>query len=156
MESESTQQLALTRLWYLVGKWEGTGKAPKFRFRATAKYAWALDDHFLTGHMEIRDVSSNQVWSIEDSYLYYDRARNNLVADIFCLDGTVEHSLGHADARGRMVLIADSLRCAPADSPICRVRRTTWMMVASQWAFTVEIDGGQGFTSYLEGQMRRT
>jgi THAP4-like, heme-binding beta-barrel domain len=155
MESESTHQLALTRLWYLVGNWEGTGKGPDFRFRATATYSWALDDHFIASRTEIRDAGSGQVLSLEQGYLYYDRARNSLVADVFCLDGTVEHALGHADARGRMVLTADSLRCLPPDSTVCRMRRTTWMMVASQWAFTVEVDSGQGFVPYLEGQMRR-
>ena len=58
MDPASTLELVLTRLWYLIGEWEGTGKGPDFRFRARATYSWILSDHFITGHMKIYDLAS--------------------------------------------------------------------------------------------------
>ena len=155
MDSASTLELVLTRLWYLIGEWEGTGKGPDFRLRAKATYSWILDDHFLTGHLQIYDLGSNRVLSAEHSYYYYDFDLSCLVGDIFYQDGMVEHALGHADARGRMVLTTDRLQCIPRGAPTGHLRRTVWMMAAPQWAFTLERDSGQGFAPYLEGQMRR-
>ena len=60
MEPVSTQQLALTRLWYLIGEWEGTGKGPDFRFRASAQYSWALGDHFIAGQLTLSDLLSGE------------------------------------------------------------------------------------------------
>ncbi len=94
MESASTQELGLTRLWYLVGNWEGAGKGPDFRFRASARCAWALNDHFLVGQMEIRDAGSDRLLSIAHWYIYYNHDLNCLVADIFQHDGIVERARG--------------------------------------------------------------
>jgi len=154
MEAVSTQQLTLTRLWYLIGEWEGTGKGPDFRFRASAHYSWALGDHFIAGQLTLSDLLSGELRAAEHVYYYYDNGLNCLVSDVFSLDGMTEHSLGHADARGRMVLTTDRLDCVPRGSTVCRLRRTVWTMAASQWAFAVEKDCGQGFAPYLEGQMR--
>jgi len=155
MDPASTLELVLTRLWYLIGKWEGTGKGPDFRFRARATYSWILNDHFLTGYLQISDLGSDRVLAAEHSYYYYDYDLSCLVGDTFRQDGMVEHALGHADARGRMVLTTDRLLCVPRGMPPHRVRRTIWMMAAPQWAFMLEMDSGQGFAPCLEGQMRR-
>ena len=155
MDPASTLELVLTRLWYLIGEWEGTGKGPDFRFRARATYSWVLNDRFLMGYLQIYDLGSDQVLSAEHSNYYYDYDLSCLVGDTFCHNGMVEHALGHADARGRMVLTTDRLQCHPRGTPTCRLRRTIWMMAAPQWAFTLEKDPGQGFVPYLEGQMRR-
>lgn len=155
MDSSTTHELVLTRLWYLVGDWEGMGKGPDFRFRANARYSWIFNDHFLVGHMEVKDFGSGTVLSIEDSHIYHDPELNCLVGDIFNLDGSVEHALGHVDARGRMMLTTDRLSCLPRGTSIRRLRRTVWTMATAQWAFTVEMDSGQGFGPYYEGQMRR-
>jgi hypothetical protein len=156
MNSASTRELVLTRLWYLIGDWEGTGKGPDLRFRARATYSWILNDHFLTGYMETSDLSSGEIVAAEHCYYYYDHDLSCLVGDTFHQDGMVEHALGHADARGRMVLTTDRLHCVPKALAIRRLRRTVWMMAAPQWAFTLEIDAGQGFAPYLEGQMRKS
>lgn len=155
MGSVTTNELALTRLWYLIGDWEGTGKGPEFRFRATARCVWQLSDHFLVAYLELDDVASGQVVVAEHAYIYYDRELNCLVGDIYSLDGMVEHALGHVDSRGRMALTTNRLSCVPRGLPVRCVRRTTWMIAASHWAFTVERDLGQGLAPYLEGQMRR-
>jgi hypothetical protein len=155
MGSTTTNELGLTRLWYLIGKWEGAAKGPDLRLRASARCVWALDDHFLVMELEFTDASSGRIASAEHSYIYYDRDLNCLVGDIFGSDGSVEHALGHADSRGRMALTTERLSRVPKGLPICHLRRTTWMMATSQWAFTVERDLGEGFAPYLEGQMRR-
>ena len=155
MNSASTHELVLTRLWYLVGDWEGTGKGPDFRFSAKATYSYILHDHFLFGYVEINDLNSGQVLMAEHTYFYFDRSLKSLASDTFHENGMVEHALGHADSRGRMVLTGDRLACIPRDLPVRRIRRTFWMMASSQWAFTVERDLGQGFAPYLEGQMHR-
>ena len=155
MDSTTTHELALTRLWYMVGDWEGSGKGPDLRCRIASHYAWALGDHFLTGQVEIRDGDSDKVLMAEHSYIYYDRDCACLVAEIFGQDGMVEHTMGRADMRGRLVLTSDRLSCVPKGNPIQRVRRTVWTMAASQWAFTVEMDKGEGWTPYFEGQLRR-
>jgi len=156
MNSASTRELVLTRLWYLIGDWEGTGKGPDFRFHAKASYSWILNDHFLTGYMEISSLGSGKVLAAEHSYFYYDHDLSCLISDTFRQDGLVEHALGHADARGRMVLTTDRLHCIPKGTSIRRLRRTVWMMAAPQWAFTLEMDSGQGFVPYLESQMRKS
>lgn len=91
----------------------------------------------------------------EHSYYYYNHDFSCLAGNMFRHDGMVEHALGHADARGRMVLTTDRLNCIPKGVAILHLRRTVRMMAAPQWAFTVEVDSGQGFVPYLEGQMRR-
>jgi len=154
MESASTRELGLTRLWYLIGEWEGSGKGPDFRFHASARCRWVLNDHFLAMSLELDDAASGQPIIAEHSYIYYDRELVCLVSDIFGSNGMVEHTVGHADLRGRMVLTAERLSRVPTDLPLRRVRRTTWTMATLQWAFTVERDLGQGFAPYLEGQMR--
>jgi hypothetical protein len=155
VDSATTHELALTRLWYLVGDWEGTGKGPDWRCRLAVHCEWALDDHFLTGQVEIRDADSDKVLMAEHGDMYYDRDGNCLAAEIFGLDGMVEHATGRADMRGRLVLTSDRLSCVPKSNPIRRLRRTVWAMAASQWAFTVEMDTGEGWLPYLEGQLRR-
>ncbi len=155
MSSATTNELALVRLWYLIGEWEGTGKGPDFRFRTNARCLWALNDHFLVIQLDVNDASSGKALMSEHAYIYYDREVNCLVGDIFGSNSMVEHALGHADSRGRMALTSDRLACIPKDLPVRRMRRTFWMMASSQWAFTVERDLGQGFVPYLEGQMRR-
>lgn len=155
MNSASTRELVLTRLWYLVGDWEGTGKGPDFRFRARATYSYILNDHFLTGYVEISDLNSGEVLTAEHTYFYFDHDLRSLVSDTFHQDGMVEHALGHADARGRIVLTSDRLSCIPKGVSIRRLRRTVWVMAAPQWAFSIEQDLGEGLTSYLEGQMRK-
>jgi hypothetical protein len=155
MSSATTNELALTRLWYLIGDWEGSGKGPDFRFRATARCVWALDDRFLVVQLEITDTASNKLVTAEHSYIYYDRDLNCLVGDTFSSNGMVDHALGHVDSRGRMALTTDRLCCIPKGLSLRRLRRTTWTMAAAQWAFTVERDLGEGFITHLEGQMRR-
>jgi len=155
VETGSTHELVLTRLWYLIGKWEGSGRGPDFRFRARAAYEWTLNDHFLTGQMEITDFGSGQVLSVERCYLYYDYDLGCLVCDTFCQDGMVDHALGHADAQGRMVLTTDRLNCLPRGMTLRRLRRTFWNTSSSQWAFTIETNSGLDWSLYLEGQMRR-
>ena len=155
MDSTTTQELALTRLWYLVGDWDGTGKGQDLRCRIAAHYAWALEDRFLTGQMEIHDADSDKVLIAEHSYVYYDRDSACLVAEIFGRDGMVEHAMGRADMRGRLILTSDRLSSVPKGNPIRRLRRTVWTMAASQWAFTIEMDKGEGWAPYFEGQLRR-
>ena len=155
MNTASTHELGLTRLWYLVGDWEGTGKGPDFRFRARATYSYILNDHFLAGYVEINDLKSGEVLMAERTYFYFDRNLKSLVSDAFRQDGMVEHALGHTDARGRIVLTTDRLSCVPKQMSICRLRRTVWVMAAPQWAFSIEKDSGDGFAPYLEGQMRK-
>ena len=155
MNSASTRELVLTRLWYLLGDWEGTGKGPDFRFRARATYSYILHDHFLTGYVEINDLSSGEVLRAEHTFFYFDRNLKSLVCDTFHLDGMVEHALGHADVRGRIVLTTDRLSCIPKGMSIRGLRRTVWVMAAPQWAFSIEKDVGEGFAPYLEGQMRK-
>jgi hypothetical protein len=116
---------------------------------------WALNDHFLSSQMEIRDADSDKALIAEHSYIYYDRDCACLVAEIFGLDGMVERAMGRADMRGRLVLTTDRLSCVPMGNPIRRLRRTIWTMAASQWAFTIEMDTGEGWLPYLEGQLRR-
>lgn len=155
MDSASTRELVLTRLWYLVGDWEGTGKGPDFRFRARATYSYILNDHFLTGYVEISDLKSGEVMMAEHTYFYFDRSLKSLVSDTFHQDGMVEHAVGHADARGRIVLTTDRLSCIPRGAATHRLRRTVWVLAAPQWAFSIEKDSGEGFAPYLEGQMRK-
>jgi hypothetical protein len=155
VNSTTTHELALTRLWYLVGDWEGSGKGPDLRCRVAVHCAWALDDHFLTHQLEIRDADSDKVLIAEHSYIYYDRDGACLVAEVFRHDGMVELATGRADMRGRLVLTTDRLSCVPKGNPIRRLRRTFWSMAASQWAFTVEMDTGEGWMPHLEGQLRR-
>lgn len=155
MDSTTTHELALTRLWYLVGDWEGTGKGPDLHCRIAAHYAWVLDDRFLTGQLEIRDADSDKMFMAEHSYVYYDRDSACLVAEIFGSNGMVDHAMGRADMRGRLVLTSDRLSCVPKGTPIRRLRRTVWTMAASQWAFIIEIDKGESWAPYLEGQLRR-
>ena len=155
MESVSTQRLALTRLWYLIGEWEGSGKGPDMRFRAEAKYSWTLDDHFITGQLTINDSLSGHTLLAEQVYYYYDLNLSCLACDVFSLDGTAEYALGHADARGRLVLTTNRMNCVHPGKTVCRLRRTIWPMASLQWAFTVEKDTGEGFATYLEAQMRR-
>ncbi len=155
MDAASTYELGLTRLWYLIGNWEGSGKGPGLRIRARARCNWALGDHFLVLEMEILDAGSGQALSVEHSYIYYDHKPSQLVAHIFSFDGLVERAVGHADARGRMVLATDQVAYAPQGRQARRYLRTIWMMAASQWAFTIERDSGEGLQPYLEGQMRK-
>jgi hypothetical protein len=157
MESATTTELGLTRLWYLIGDWEGTGKGPNFRFRANIRGEWMLNDHFVLLRLDLHDLDTNQLLIAEHQYIYYDRDLNCLVSEVFGLNGLVEHTIGHADSRGRMALTSDHLRCVPKGLSFERLRRTTWMMAASHWAFTIEQEQGQGqgFVPYLEGQMRR-
>ena len=155
MDSATTHELALTRLWYLIGDWEGSGKGPDFRFRITAHCAWTLNDHFIISQAEICDADSGKVLVAEHGYTYYDRDCNCLVAQVFGLDGMVEHAMGRADIRGRLVLTTDRLSCVPKGNPIRRLRRTVWPMAALQSAFTIETDTGEGWLPYLEGQLRR-
>ena len=155
MNSATTHELVLTRLWYLIGDWEGSGKGPDFRFRVAAHCAWALGDHFITSQVEIFDADSGRVLAAEHSDLYHDREGNCLAAEIFGLDGMVEHARGRADMRGRLVLTTDHLSSIPIGNPICRLRRTIWPMAALQSAFTLERDTGEGWLPYLEGQLSR-
>ena len=155
MNSASTHELVLTRLWYLVGDWEGTGKGPDFRFSAQATYSYILDDHFLSGYVEVNDLNSGQVLMAERTYFYFDRSLKSLASDTFHQNGMVEHALGHADVRGRIVLTTDRLSCIPKGMSIRALRRTVWVMAAPQWAFSIEKDVGEGFAPYLEGQMRK-
>lgn len=156
MDLASTHELVLTRLWYLVGDWEGTGKGPDFRFSAKATYSYILNDHFLFGCVEFNDLNSGQVLMAEHTYLYFDRSLKSLAGDNFDQNGMVEHALGHADARGRIVLTTDRLSCIPKGMSIRGLRRTIWVMAAPQWAFSIEKDVGEGFAPYLEGQMRKS
>jgi hypothetical protein len=105
--------------------------------------------------LEIRDADSDKVLMAEHSYIYYDRDCACLVAEVFGLDGMVEQAMGRADMRGRLVLTTGRLSCVPKGNPLRRLRRTFWSMAASQWAFTVEIDTGEGWMPYLEGQLGR-
>jgi hypothetical protein len=155
VNSATTHELALTRLWYLIGDWEGSGKGPDFGFRITAHCAWALGDHFIASQVEICDADSGRALIAEHGYLYYDREGDCLAAEIFSLDGMVEHTTGRADARGRLVLTTDCLSCVPRGDPLRRLRRTIWPMAALQSAFTIERDTGEGWQPYLEGQLRR-
>lgn len=155
MSSASTNELTLVRLWYLIGDWEGAGKGPDFRFRGNARCMWALGDHFLAAQLDLNDASSGKALLAEHFYIYYEYSANCLVGDIFGSNNVVEHALGFADSRGRMVLTTDRLTSAPKGFPVRRLRRTFWVMASSQWAFTVEQDLGEGFVPYLEGQMRR-
>ena len=126
MDSATTHELALTRLWYMVGDWEGTVKGLDLRCRMAAHYVWALDDHFVTGQVEIHDAESDKVLIAEHSYIYYDRDGACLAAEIYGQDGMVEHAMGRADMRGRLVLTSDRLSSIPKGSPIRRLRRTAW------------------------------
>jgi hypothetical protein len=156
MASATTNELGLTRLWYLIGEWEGNGKGPNnLRFRAAARGEWTLGDHFMLLRLDLYDLATNQLIAAEHDYIYYDRDQSCLVGEFFGHTGLVEHAHGHADSRGRMALTTDHLCCAPVALPFQRLRRTTWMMAAAQWAFTIEQDQGQGFVPYLEGQLRR-
>ena len=155
MDSATTHELALTRLWYLVGDWEGTGTGPDLHCRITAHYVWALDDHFLTGQWQIHDADSDKLVAAEHSYIYYDRDGACLVAEIYSQSGMVEHTTGRADMHGRLVLTTDRLNGVLKSDPLRRLRRTVWPMGTMQWAFTLETDKGEGWTPYLEGQLRR-
>ena len=117
MDSATTHELALTRLWYLVGDWEGSGKGPDLRCRVAVHCAWVLDDYFLTHRLEIRDADSDKVLMAEHSYIYYDRDCACLVAEVFGLDGMVEQAMGRADMRGRLVLTTGRLSCVPRAIP---------------------------------------
>jgi hypothetical protein len=155
MNSATTNELTLVRLWYLIGEWEGTGKGPDFRFRCNARCMWTLGDHFLVVQFDFSDASSGKALMSEHTLIYYDHNANCLVGDVFGSNSVVEHALGFADSRGRMALTTDRLTCFPKGFPVRRLRRTFWVMASSQWAFTVEQDLGEGFVPYLEGQMHR-
>ncbi len=155
MDSSSTYELGLTRLRYLIGNWEGTGKGPEWRFRAAARCSWGLNDHFLIGQIEFSDVDTGRQQLAQHVYIYYNRDLSRLVCDIYGSEGNIVRALGHTDMQGRLVLSSDQVVYLPAGKKAHRFLCTIWMMAASQWGLSVEQDLGKGLVPYLEGQMRK-
>lgn len=152
----STFELGLTRLWYLVGDWDGKGEGQDFGVTAQARFEWTLSDHFIAGFCEMRDAGSDQVLSIEHVYMYYDRAENGVVALFFASDGAVERAVGRVDTVGRLVTTTVSLSCVPPSLPRTALRRTFQLVGQVQWTYTIEMDAGQGLAPYVTIQMRRS
>ncbi len=151
----STFELGLTRLWYLVGEWEGMGEGQDFAVRVQARFEWTLNDHFIAGFSEMRDAGSDQVLSIEHVYLYYDRSENGVVGLFLANDGAVERAVGRVDTIGRFETNTQSLSCVPPAFPRTRLRRTFQLVSQDQWAYTIEMDFGQGLQPYVTLQMQR-
>lgn len=150
----STFELGLTRLWYLVGDWAGKGEGQDLA--AQARFEWTLNDHFIAGFCEMRDLGSDQVLSIEHIYMYYDRAENGVVAHFFASDGAVEQAVGQVDTVGRLVTTTVSLSCVPPSLPRIGLRRTFQLVGQVQWTYTIEMDSGQGLAPYVTIQMHRS
>ena len=151
----STFELGLTRLWYLVGDWHGTGSGEDFEVQASARFEWTLDDHFIAGFIELRDVGSDQVLSTDHVYLYYSREESGVVGVFFANDGLVERSLGPVDAVGRFVMTSSRLECVPFSFPRSQLRRTFQLVDPNEWSYMVEMDTGKGLLPYVTVQMRR-
>jgi hypothetical protein len=78
---------------------EGSGKGLDLRYRVAVHCAWALDDHFLTHQLEIRDADSDKVLIAEHSYIYMT-VTARLVAEVFRHDGMVELATGGPTCAG--------------------------------------------------------
>ncbi len=151
----STFELGLTRLWYLIGDWEGAGEAEDFGVRVQARFEWTLNDHFIAGFIEMRDSGSEQVLSTEHVYMYYDRAEKGVVGLFFSSDSAVERAVGHVDTVGRLVMTTTDLSCVPPGFPRSAMRRTFQLVSQDQWTYTIEMDSGNGLVHYITIQMRR-
>ena len=86
--SPSTYELGLTRLWFLIGDWEGIGESEDFGVRAQARFEWTLNDHFIAGFCEMRDLGSDQVLNVEHVYIYYDREEDGVLSLIHISEPT--------------------------------------------------------------------
>ncbi len=155
MPSHSTNELGLTRLWYLTGEWEGMGKGPQTQFRARCRCTWELGDHFLRVEFQAQAADSDRLLFAEHVYVYYDRDIDRLVADIYNSQGMVERAAGHASPHGHLILATERLSCIPRGRKIRRIRRSVWKMAAAQWAYSVEVDSGEGYEAFAEGHMQQ-
>jgi hypothetical protein len=151
----STFELGLTRLWYLVGEWIGSGESTDFNVSAQARFEWALNDRFIAGFVEMRDTGSEQVLSIEHVYIYYDREEGGAVGMFFADDGAVERAVGAIGTIGQLTLLTASLRCVPPTFPRTQLRRSFHMVSKDKWIYKIELDSGHGLQPYITVQMQR-
>ncbi|MBN1888356.1 MAG: FABP family protein [Thermoflexales bacterium] len=151
----STFELGLTRLWYLVGDWQGTGSGEDFGVQALARFEWTLNDHFIAGFIELRDAGSDQVLSTEHVYLYYNREENGVAGLFFAQDGLVERAVGPIDTVGHFVMLSTRLDCVPMGFPRSQLRRSFQLLDPNEWQYSIEMDAGHGLCPYATVHMQR-
>ncbi len=153
-ETTRTREIALLRLWYLVGSWEGEGAGQGASYRLQGEVRWALKDHYLALEVAVYDESGQPLGS-EHGYIHYDRREQMLVAWFFGSDGRAERAIGWADAQGRLTLTTVQITNASPEFPARFVRRILWPVEQGMWAYAIEVDFGNGVIPFVHGRMYR-